>query len=253
MVSKTNTANSSFIDQQPKPKQQHVIPTGPLPPADLSQPHTMQSSHQPDSKANQLPCKVIQQTQYVRERLLTFEKASERVAQASAQYVLQFRYELDHQCLLAKRVEGDLRFGSLQMTYSSNALRKVFDIFVKCKELPSFRDLSFVIQQASTGISCQNSQDYQDSIVQKQLYRNIYRTIREGIKLRSQGSGKASERHTTSQDSKFNFYHQLVKESKIDLKVTADKAYVSFFDEKSRDHCSKFVSPPISLSVYQNG
>ena len=72
---------------------------------------------------------------------------------------------MDHQCLLAKRVDGDLRFGSLQMTYSNNALRKVFDIFVKFKELPSFRDLSFVIEQASANINCQNSQDYQDSIV----------------------------------------------------------------------------------------
>ena len=91
---------------------------------------------------------------------MSFEKASERVVKAQEQYVALFKYEVDHQCLLAKRVEGDLRFGSLQMTYSNNALRKVFDIFVKFKELPSFRDLSFVIEQASTNINCQNSQDY---------------------------------------------------------------------------------------------
>ena len=56
---------------------------------------------------------MVPETKYVRERLLTLEKATDRVAKASEQYVIQFKYELDHECMLAKHVEGDIRFGSI--------------------------------------------------------------------------------------------------------------------------------------------
>lgn len=87
---------------------------------------------------------MIPDSRYVRERLLTLEKASDRVAKASEQYVIQFKYDLDHECMLAKKVEGDVRFGSIQLTYSNNALKKVFDLYSQFKALPSFRDLNFL-------------------------------------------------------------------------------------------------------------
>ena len=49
------------------------------------------------------------------------------------------------------------------------------------------------------------------------------------------------------------YFNDLLKESQVEFKVEGDRAYISCFEEKSRDHVSKFISPPISLSLYQSG
>ena len=41
-------------------------------------------------------------------------------------------------------------------------------------------------------------------------------------------------------------------QSSIDLKVTGDRIYVSFFDERSRDQIAKFMSPPVIMAILKD-
>ena len=145
----------------------------------------MQQSHLPDRKANQLPCKLVSQSQFIKERLLTIEQASDKVnQQSSGKYALRISYDHQHECRLAKQVQGDVRLGSVQVTYSNNALTTVSDVLIRCKEFPSFRDVNFVVGQSSDAVMLQNSMDLQQSVVEKQAYRMIWRHIEQGFIVR---------------------------------------------------------------------
>ena len=98
--------------------------------------------------------------------------------------------------------------------------------------------------------------DFQQSIVEKQVYRMIWRHIEQGFIVRPNRRNSELNRTNMQEkeyNSKVDFFNNLFKESEIDFKVEGDRTYISFFEEKTRDHFSKFISPPISLNLYQSG
>lgn len=189
--------------------------------------------------------------------MLTIEHASDKVSQqSSGGYALQVGYDIQRQCRLAKKVQGDAKFGSVQVTYSNNALKKVSDTLIRCKEFPSFRDVNFMIERSTQYIFPQNSMDFQQSIVEKQAYKMIWQHIKQGFlnsANRRDSDLKRTSSHGNDLDLKVNYFNQILKDSQLDLRMKGDRAYISFFEEKTRDHFSKFVSPPISINLYQNG
>jgi len=53
-------------------------------------------------------------------------------------------YKLIHENKLTRGVEGELKFGKVEVTYSNNALTTINEVLIGFKSLPSFRDYNLV-------------------------------------------------------------------------------------------------------------
>ena len=54
------------------------------------------------------------------------------------------------------------------------------------------------------------------------------------------------------QIEKISLVNQELKNCDIDVKLTADRVFVSLFQQDSRDQISKFASPQVNLSFYKD-
>jgi len=143
-------------------------------------------------------------------------------------------------------VRFGVKHGRVELTYSSNALAALGDFFVGLKSLPSFRDVTLIpdcfLPKSPLGLITPET-----ARAERNAQKNRTQILEALTDFSDGVGGQGPQKGCGRQKAKA--VTGIIQKCMVDLNVSGERVYVSFFEGKSRDQVSKFVTPPVSLAL----
>jgi len=132
----------------------------------------------------------------------------------------------------------------VHISYSAAVVKNLFDFLAALKDAkihPGYRDFNLQdigIHKLTDTLLPQHHLRFGSQSLQAQLDSQMLRYLATlAPPLKQEGM------------TNLNFVDAEMKSAKFDFRVDGGRIYVSLFEQESRDHIARFVSPPLSITL----